>query len=272
MTVMAKQYFTRADLRARGWSKRMIALLLDRHDTRLPVNHWANYAGAAAYDRSRVFVAEATQDFSVLFNEWASRTKADDAVREKYRKIWAADRPEGMSLIHSGQVWSPKRPVFAFDFDKLIRSVSKTWENQIWGLRLRHYWYGRSPGSTDELMRLSMLFLIWITEYLDYGIEVEGVLDSPWNMKGESINRLCNRFASVRIPDEGFEPTEVGRVVRFSQAAARYRRHYTRKNQIISLRILQAVHRGRLRVEGGWTGVELPDILARNSGFRLDIE
>ena len=71
MSVMVKEYFTRADLRARGWSKRMIALLLDRHDTRLPVNHWANYSGAAAYDRSRVFVAEATQDFSVLFNEWA---------------------------------------------------------------------------------------------------------------------------------------------------------------------------------------------------------
>lgn len=62
-----KEDFDLRGLEARGWSRRMVAVLLCKEDYRLPVNHFRNFSGKMMFERWRVEAAEASEEFRKLF-------------------------------------------------------------------------------------------------------------------------------------------------------------------------------------------------------------
>ena len=80
---MTDKYFTRLDLKWRGWSDPAVDLLLDTVDDRVPVNHWLNYIGAPVWLRDRVLVAELSPDFDRMSLSGSIEVRATDYERAR---------------------------------------------------------------------------------------------------------------------------------------------------------------------------------------------
>jgi hypothetical protein len=77
------EYVDTRELDERGWTRRMIRILLGPEDNRGPVDHWMNFAGKKLFLRVRVATAEATGEFRLRFKE---------SLRGRYLPSWFIKR------------------------------------------------------------------------------------------------------------------------------------------------------------------------------------
>ena len=78
------------DLVERGWSDAMIKRFLGSEDTRVPVEHYANFSGARVWFLARIEAAESTVEFEDYFKKSAQRRKLDKGfVRDVLTRLSA---------------------------------------------------------------------------------------------------------------------------------------------------------------------------------------
>jgi len=70
----------RTDLKSRGWTESLIQKYLIAHESRVSVNHWANFSGKSVWPRSVVTAVEKSPSFRVDFEDSIRRRKVSDLV------------------------------------------------------------------------------------------------------------------------------------------------------------------------------------------------
>jgi hypothetical protein len=83
------------DLRARGWTLKLIEKFLGDEDRRDSVSHWANFSGKKVYLVARVESAEAMPEFEVDFIISAQRHNLPRDYDPDIARIAAALKPYG---------------------------------------------------------------------------------------------------------------------------------------------------------------------------------
>lgn len=79
MTYFSPLCVDHVQLRARGWTRTLIANFLHVPDERETVDHWANFKGKSLYSLERVILAESNVAFKTAYDASIKRRKLSDA-------------------------------------------------------------------------------------------------------------------------------------------------------------------------------------------------